>query len=82
MIGAGGNTFCEIRRQRQTQPLKTLRMRGFLSAIDIVPLTIRLTKTGTISVSVTGQSTPFIEANDSNVIDVKYISFRLFTHTL
>lgn len=79
VIGAGGNTFSEIRRQRQKQQLKSVRMKGFLSAIEVVPLTIRVVRNGTISVSVTGQKSPFIAYNDTDVINVQYISFRLFS---
>lgn len=79
-MGAGGNTFNEIRRKRQKDPMKTIRMRHFLSPIDIMPLTIRIHKSGNISVAITGQQ-PFIVAHDSNVLDIKYISFSyVFLH--
>lgn len=74
VLGAGGNTFNEIRRKRQKDPMKTMRMRHFLSPVDIMPLTIRILKSGNISVAITGQP-PFIVANDSNVLDVKFLSF-------
>lgn len=75
VLGAGGNTFNEIRRQRQSQPLKTMRVKNFLSPTDVMPLTVRILKTGNISISITGQP-PFISAFDPNVLDIKYISFR------
>lgn len=68
------NTFNEIRRKRQKDPMKTIRMRHFLSPVDIMPLTIRIHKSGNISVAITGQP-PFIVAHDSNVLDIKYLSF-------
>lgn len=80
VIGAGGNTFSEIRRQRQKQQLKSVRMKGFLSGIEIIPLTVHIVRNGTISVSVTGQQSPFIAYNDSDVINVQYISFRLLAY--
>lgn len=76
MIGAGGNTFSEIRRQRQSQQLQSVRNKGFLSPIEITPLTIRVMRNGTISVSLTGKEPPFLSYNDTNVVDVQYISFR------
>lgn len=76
MIGAGGNTFSEIRRQRQSKQLKSVRTKGFLSPIEITPLTIQVMRNGTISVSVTGIEAPFISYNDTTVVDVQYISFR------
>lgn len=75
VLGAGGNTFNEIRRQRQSHPLKTMRVKSFLSSTDVMPLTIRITKSGNISIAITGQP-PFISAYDPTVIDIKYISFR------
>lgn len=75
VLGAGGNTFNEIRRQRQSQPLKTTRVKNFLSSTDVMPLTVRIMKSGNISVAITGQP-PFITAFDPNVLDIKYISFR------
>lgn len=75
VIGAGGNTFSELRRQRQKLQLKSVSMKGFLSAIEITPLTVRVVRNGTISVSVTGQSQPFLAYNDSDTINVQYISF-------
>lgn len=75
VLGAGGNTFNEIRRQRQSQPLTTKRMNSFLSSTDVMPLTVRILKSGNISVAITGQL-PFLTAFDPNVLDIKYISFR------
>lgn len=74
VLGAGGNTFNEIRRKRQKDPMKTVRMRHFLSPVDIMPLAIRILKSGNISVAITGQP-PFIMTHDSNVLDIKYLSF-------
>lgn len=77
VLGAGGNTFNEIRRQRQSHALKTMRVNNFLSPTDVMPLTVRITKSGNISVTITGHSSPFISAFDQNVLDIKFISFRL-----
>lgn len=74
VLGAGGNTFNEIRRKRQKDPMKTVRMRHFLSPVDVMPLTIRILKSGNITVSIADQP-PFIEAHDSNVLDINYLSF-------
>lgn len=74
-MGAGGNTFNEIRRQRQKNPLKTIQMLRFLSPTDIMPLTIQILRSGNISVAITGRP-PFITAFDRNVLDVNYLSFR------
>lgn len=80
VLGGGGNTFCEIRRQRQKDPLKTIKIRRFLSATEIMPLTIRVTKSGNISVAIANQL-PFLSAHDPHVLDIKYLSFRLAKRT-
>lgn len=43
VLGAGANSFCEIRRKKKSQPLKTKRME-ILSPTDPVPIAIRLTR--------------------------------------
>lgn len=50
-------------------------MKGFLSPIEITPLTVRIIRNGTITVSVTGQTVPFLSYNDSDVLNVQFISF-------
>lgn len=50
-------------------------MKGFLSGIEITPLTVRVLRNGTISVAVTGQPRPFLAYNDTDVINVRFISF-------
>lgn len=43
VLGAGANTFCEIRKKRKGSPLKNKRVQ-VLSPIDPVPITIRITR--------------------------------------
>lgn len=81
VLGAGGNTFAEIRRFRQSQPLKTLRLLGLLSPVDPLPLTIQILNSGLISVNVTGQNTSIIAANDTKLLPVKYLSFSTWGNT-
>uniref|UniRef100_A0A0P6K120 Putative farnesoic acid 0-methyl transferase n=1 Tax=Aedes aegypti TaxID=7159 RepID=A0A0P6K120_AEDAE len=75
VIGAGANTFSEIRKQRKKNPLKTKSTKGVLSAIDPLPLRIRITKQGLIEVGIEGQDLPLMSATDKGVIEVKYLSF-------
>lgn len=81
VIGAGSNTFVEIRRQRQTQPLRTIRVKNILSPINPLPLTIRITADGLIDVRITGQENSIINATDKNPLTIKYISFSSWGNT-
>lgn len=81
VIGAGSNTFVEIRRQRQTQPLRTIRFKNILSPINPLPLTIRITVDGVIDVRITGQEHSIISATDKNPLTIKYISFSSWGNT-
>ncbi|XP_063695626.1 acetylcholine receptor subunit beta [Culicoides brevitarsis] len=81
VIGAGSNTFCEIRKKRKTGPLKNKRVQ-VLSPIDPVPLTIRITRSGIIEVTIRGDILPLISAEDTQPItDLKYISFSSWGST-
>ncbi|XP_055532815.1 uncharacterized protein LOC129722956 [Wyeomyia smithii] len=75
VIGAGANTFSEIRKQRKKNPLKTKTTKGVLSPIDPLPLRIRITKDGLIEVLIEGQDLPLLSATDKNLIDVHFLSF-------
>lgn len=75
MLGAGGNTFAEIRRQRQIKPLRTILVKNLLSPINPLPLTIKITKEGLIDVRITGQSVSIMNATDKNPLSIKFISF-------
>lgn len=75
VIGAGANTFSEIRKQRKKNPLKTKSTKGILSPIDPLPLRIRITKEGLIEVTIEGQDLPLMSATDKNLINVRYLSF-------
>ena len=75
VLGAGGNTFSEIRRRKQTLPLYTLRIKDLLSAIDPLPITIRITLDGLIEVSIIGQNKPLMSATDPNPLPISYMSF-------
>lgn len=81
VIGAGSNTFVEIRRQRQTQPLRTIRVKNILSPINPLPLTIRITVDGVIDVRITGQEHSVINVTDKNPLTIKYISFSSWGNT-
>lgn len=81
VIGAGSNTFAEIRRQRQTHPLRTIRVKNILSPINPLPLTIRITVDGLIDVRITGQEHSIINATDTDPLPIKFISFSSWGNT-
>ncbi|XP_062556535.1 neuronal acetylcholine receptor subunit alpha-9 [Armigeres subalbatus] len=82
VIGAGANTFSEIRKQRKKNPLKTKSTKGVLSPIDPLPLRIRITRQGLIEVGIEGQDLPLMSATDKSIIEVKYLSFSSWGSTM
>ncbi|XP_065081381.1 uncharacterized protein NtR [Ochlerotatus camptorhynchus] len=81
VIGAGANTFSEIRKQRKKNPLKTKSTKNVLSPIDPLPLRIRITREGLIEVGIEGQELPLMSATDKNLIAVQYLSFSSWGST-
>lgn len=73
-LGAGSNTFAEIRRQRQMYPLRTVRVRNLLSALNPLPITITYLN-GLIDVRIKGQENPIISVTDDDPLTINYISF-------
>lgn len=43
VLGAGGNTFSEIRRKLKSSPLKTVKRSNLLSVLNVLPVLIRIT---------------------------------------
>lgn len=81
VLGAGGNTFAEIRRRRQSSPMRTVRVKDVLSAIDPLPLNIRITKQGEIIVKINGLNKVIVNATDKNPLSINYISFSAWGTT-
>lgn len=75
VLGAGGNTFAEIRRRRQSNSMKTIRTRKLLSSIEPLPIRIRISHDGVIDVSVPGSDLLNLTATDPSPVPVKFISF-------
>ena len=42
VIGAGGNTFCDIRRMQKSGVKATVRIKGLLSALDLLSFWIHI----------------------------------------
>ena len=75
VLGAGNNQFCEIRKKKQKNPIKTKITKDLLSPIDPLPLIIKLNKTGHIEVWIENEEMALLSVVDSNPIDFEYISF-------
>lgn len=54
---------------------KSIVYANMIYSSDVTPLTLRLTKSGNISVAITGQP-PFMSYFDKDLLPIKYISFR------
>lgn len=83
VLDAGGDTFSEIRNRRSSLPLKTVRRHNVIEADEITPIVIRVTRGGTISVTLgDSNNAPTLTAYDPQLTPVHYLSFaawRKFT---
>lgn len=79
VFGAQGNTHIAkhtaVKHNAQETTLKSIAYDNIIYSTDITPLTLRITKSGNISVAITSQP-PFISYFDGDLLPVKYISFR------
>lgn len=75
MIGAGGNSFSEIRKMKQKRPIKTRSLTDVLSPIKPTPIEINIFRNGTIQVWVIGKPIPLLTAFDRDLVTVNYLSF-------
>lgn len=74
VLGAGSNTFCEIRRRLKLTSLKTKRVVNVLSAVDPVAVLIRITKSGLIEVR-NEDNEDIISGTDPDLLPIRFISF-------
>lgn len=76
VLGAGANTFCEVRKKQKKSPLKpAVSCKLFTSTINPVLINIIVKSTGQISIYVIGKPEPLIQAEDIEPVAVKYVSF-------
>ncbi|CAH2010770.1 unnamed protein product [Acanthoscelides obtectus] len=79
VIGAGGNTFCDIRRKQKSDVKASVRVKDLLSALDPKFFWIHITKDGVIDVGQEGEELPFISWTDPDPLPLKYISFSTWS---
>lgn len=61
--------------------MRTIREKNILSAINPLPLTIRITVDGMIDVRITGQENAIINVTDPIPLTIKYMSFSSWGNT-
>ncbi|CAH0550795.1 unnamed protein product [Brassicogethes aeneus] len=79
VIGAGGNTFCDIRRQQKAAVKSSIRRNGLLSAVDVKTFWLHITKDGIIEVGVEGEELPFISWIDADPLPITVFSFSTWS---
>ncbi|XP_044746701.1 acetylcholine receptor subunit alpha [Coccinella septempunctata] len=75
VIGAGGNTFCDIRRMQKNQVKESVRIKGLLSGLDPRSFWIHMTKDGVLEVGREGEELSFMNWKDHDPLPVTTISF-------
>ncbi|XP_066257440.1 acetylcholine receptor subunit beta-type lev-1-like [Euwallacea similis] len=79
VIGAGGNTFCDIRRMQKSEVKQSVRIKGLLSALDPHFFWLHITKSGVLEVGREGDNASFIDWMDPEPLPVKFISFSTWS---
>ncbi|XP_072391900.1 neuronal acetylcholine receptor subunit non-alpha-2-like [Diabrotica undecimpunctata] len=79
VIGAGGNTFCDIRRKQKSDVKSSVRVKGLLNALDPQSFWLHITKDGDIAVGKEGEELPFISWVDPDPLPLKVISFSTWS---
>ncbi|XP_019881721.2 acetylcholine receptor subunit alpha [Aethina tumida] len=79
VIGAGGNTFCDIRRQQKAEVKESVRIKNLLSAVDVRTFWLHITLDGVIEVGEEGHELPFISWTDPDPLPLKVFSFSTWS---
>lgn len=76
VLGAGSNTFAEIRRRMGFSSIKSRRVLDILSFVDPMAFEIRVTQSGVIDVRYEGDEEPLISAEYGRPnVSVQFIGF-------
>lgn len=75
VLDAEGTAYITTRQDAQSNSPKSIVYGKMIYSADITPLTLRITKSGNISVAITGQPS-FVSYFDKDLLPIKYISFR------
>ncbi|XP_059056222.1 neuronal acetylcholine receptor subunit beta-2-like [Achroia grisella] len=75
VVGGGGNTFTELRRQLRRNAKVSSKTHGVLSNMELRGFYITISKDGLISFGREGEILPIISFYDVDPLDIKYLSF-------
>lgn len=76
VLGAGSNTYCEIRRRMGFASIKSRRVLDILSYVDPMAFVIRISKSGYIEVTYEGETEPLISGEYGNFsMSLHFIAF-------
>ncbi|PSN44731.1 hypothetical protein C0J52_20349 [Blattella germanica] len=79
VLGAGKNTFSDIRRLRRSSTRATSATKDLLSPIELRAFWVRLDNKGLIEVGKEGEDAPFLFWTDPTPLDIQYFSFCTWT---
>ncbi|CAG9863963.1 unnamed protein product [Phyllotreta striolata] len=79
VFGAGGNSFCDIRRRQKSIVKATIKIKGLLSGLDPRSFWIHVTKDGEISIGKENEEVPILSWTDSDPLPLKVISFSTWS---
>ncbi|XP_026470701.1 acetylcholine receptor subunit beta-type lev-1-like [Ctenocephalides felis] len=74
VLGAGGNSYSEIRRALRKNGIKSVRTTNLLSAIRYTVFWVKISSDGSIEVGREGEDLPFMATKDPNPLNIKYFS--------
>ncbi|KAL1131351.1 hypothetical protein AAG570_010969, partial [Ranatra chinensis] len=81
VLGAGKNTFSDIRRLRRASTRATTPTRNLLSDKIMQPFWVKINN-GLISVGKDDSEIPFLSWQDTNPLDIRYISFCTWSNVV
>ncbi|KAF4532931.1 hypothetical protein B566_EDAN015643, partial [Ephemera danica] len=79
VLGAGRNSFSDIRRMRKTGTRVTQTTPGIVSATDLRGFWIRVSSDGTIDVGIEGDDMAFMGWRDPQPLPIHYFAFCTWT---
>ncbi|XP_053620310.1 acetylcholine receptor subunit alpha-type unc-38-like isoform X2 [Plodia interpunctella] len=79
VVGGGGNTFTELRRNLRRNAKASAKTLGILSNAELRGFYIKITKDGQLEFGREGELLPIISIYDVDPLDINYFSFASWT---
>ena len=79
VLGAGKNTFSDIRRLRRSSTRATAATKDLLSPVELRGFWVRFDGKGLIQIGKEGDDIPFLFWNDPKPLNIEYFSFCTWT---